>query len=455
MSSSTPHYAAAPAAEPASRGVEAIPRPSLRMVDAIALVVGTVIGVGIFRTPSLVAANAGNEAFALLAWVAGGFVSLVGALCYAELASAYPNAGGDYHFLTRAYGRRLAFLFAWARIAVIQTGSIALLSFVIGDYAAQLLPLGPLSPAIYAAAAVTLLTVVNVLGVRQGTRAQNLLTTFEVLGVLLVVVAGLSVPAAAVSGTAASVPAASSLGLVMVFVLLTYGGWNEGAYISAEVHDARRNMVRVLVWSILIVTALYVLVNWAYLRGLGLAGMAGSSTVAADLMNRALGTPGARLVSLLVVVAALTSVNATVFTGARTTYALGRDFPRLGFLGRWHPGARTPVNALLVQGAVCLLLVLLGTLTRKGFETMVEYTAPVFWLFFLLTGISLFVLRRRDPGTERPFRVPLYPLTPLVFCASSTYLLYSSLAYTGVGALVGVGVLAVGVILLFMTDGGH
>jgi amino acid transporter len=172
-------------------------------------------------------------------------------------------------------------------------------------------------------------------------------------------------------------------------------------------------------------------------------------------MKRALGTPGAQLVSLLVVVAALTSVNATVFTGARTTYALGRDFPRLRFLGRWHAGARTPVNALLVQGAVCLLLVLLGTLTRKGFETMVEYTAPVFWLFFLLTGISLFVLRRRDPGAERPFRVPLYPLTPLVFCATSTYLLYASLAYTGVGALVGVGVLAVGVILLFMTDGGH
>jgi basic amino acid/polyamine antiporter, APA family len=198
-----------------------------------------------------------------------------------------------------------------------------------------------------------------------------------------------------------------------------------------------------------------VLINWAYLRGLGLAGMAGSSTVAADLMDRALGTPGARLVSLLVVIAALTSVNATVFTGARTTYALGRDFPRLGFLGRWHEGARTPVNALLAQGAVCLLLVLLGTLTRRGFETMVEYTAPVFWFFFLLTGISLFVLRRQDPGAPRPFRVPLYPLTPLVFCASSAYLLYSSLAYTGVGALVGVGVLAVGVILLLMTDGGQ
>ncbi|HEU5322085.1 MAG TPA: APC family permease [Methylomirabilota bacterium] len=437
---------------------EAVPRPSLRLVDAVALIVGTVVGVGIFRVPSLVAANAGGEAAALLAWLAGGAVSLVGALCYAELTSAYPHAGGDYHYLGRAFGRRLAFLFGWARISVIQTGSIAFLAFVVGDYASQLLPLGPAGPAVYAALTVVAMTAVHVVGVRQGKLTQNVLTTVEVLGVGFVVLAGFAVPAAAPAAPAAAGPGAGSIGLMMVFVLLTYGGWNEAAYLSAEVHEPRRNMVRALVASILVVTALYVLVNWAYLRGLGLAGVAGSRAVAADLLARWLGTAGAGLVSLVVVVSAVTSVNAAVFTGARTAWALGRDVPWLRFLGRWSDRGRTPVNALLVQGAVCLALVLLGAATRKGFETMVEYTAPVFWLFFLLTGVALFVLRAREPGVPRPFRVPLFPLVPLVFCATCAYLLYASLAYTGVGALVGVAVLGVGALLLTFTelpDGGH
>ena len=145
---------------------------------------------------------------------------------------------------------------------------------------------------------------------------------------------------------------------------------------------------------------------------------------------------------------AFTSVNAAVFTGARTAYAFGRDFRAFSLLGRWHGGADGPVNALLVQGAVALALVILGALTRRGFETMVEYTAPVFWLFFLLVGISVFVLRRREPDAPRPFRVPFYPVTPLVFCATCAYLLYSSLAYTGLGALVGLGVLATGAVVL-------
>jgi APA family basic amino acid/polyamine antiporter len=435
-----------------SLAVHAEPRPTLGVVDAMALIVGTVVGAGIFRTPPLVAANAASESAALLAWVAGGAISLIGALCYAELATAYPNAGGDYHYLTRAFGRRLAFLFAWARITVIQTGSIALLAFVIGDYASQLVSLGPYSPAIYAALTVTAVTGLNVAGVRTGKTAQNVLTAAEVLGLLLVVMAGVTL-----AGLGASAPAASAeprttsaVGLMMVFVLLTYGGWNEAAYVSAEVRGHRRNVARALISSIFLVTALYVLVNWAYLRGLGLAGTAASTAVAADLVERSAGLGGARLVSLLILVAALTSVNATVFTGARTAYALGRDYRPFALLGRWHAAAGTPVHALLVQGALALALVLLGAVMRRGFETMVEYTAPVFWLFFFLSGVSLFVLRRRQPAVARPFRVPLYPLTPLVFCATCAYLLYSSLAYTGVGALVGVGVLAAGTVVLLL-----
>jgi basic amino acid/polyamine antiporter, APA family len=422
------------------------PRPTLGVHDAVALIVGTVVGAGIFRTPSLVAANAGSESLALLAWVAGGAISLMGALCYAELATTYPNAGGDYHYLWRAFGPRLSFLFGWARISVIQTGSVALLAFACGDYATQIVRLGPYSSAIYAAMVIGLLTAVNMVGVPQGRLAQNVLTTVEVVGLLLIIVAGffLAAPAAEGAPPPAGGTTPSTLGLVMVFVLLTYGGWNEAAYVSAELREPRRNMVRALVWSLLIVTGLYVLVNAAYIGGLGLSAMAGSQAVAADLMQRAVGERGAQLVSLLIVVSALTSGNATVFTGARSAYAVGRDVHALRFLGRWHQRTETPANALLVQGAAALLLVGLGAATRNGFETMVEFTAPVFWLFFLLAGVSLLILRHSERERTRPFRVPLYPLTPLVFCASSAYLLYASLVHTGVGALVGVAVLSVG-----------
>jgi amino acid transporter len=423
----------------------------LGLGDTVALVVGTVIGAGIFRTPPLVAAHASSETMVLAAWALGGLVSLVGALCYAELASAYPNAGGEYHYLTRAFGRRIGFLFAWARMSVVQTGSIALLAFVLGDYASQLYRLGPYSSSVYAALAVVLLTGLNALGVRQGKLAQNVLTSAEIGGVVALIgcslwLAGSPAPAPMAVASAHSVTPA--FGLVMVFVLLTYGGWNEAAYLSAEIRDPRRNMARAFVLSIGLVTVLYLALNWALVAALGLSGVARSEAVAAEVMQRALGDGGARLVSALVVIAAATSANAAIFTGARTIYALGRDFPGFSRLGRWNGSADTPVNALFAQATFALALVGLGALTRHGFETMVEYTAPVFWLFFLLTGASVLVLRARDPRTPRPFRVPLYPLTPLAFCATSAYLLYSSLAYTGVGAVVGVAVLGLGVVAL-------
>jgi amino acid transporter len=433
----------------------ATPRQLLGTMDAVALIVGTVVGAGIFRTPPLVAANAGSESLVLVAWLVGGVVSLVGALCYAELATTYPNTGGDYHFLARAYGPRLAFLFAWSRITVIQTGSIALLAYVLGAYASQLYPLGPYSSAVYAAGTVLVLTTVNAVGLRQSRLTQNTLTLAEVAGLLLVVGAGVAAAAAPASATAgaATPPGPPAFGLVMVFVLLTYGGWNEAAYVSAEMRDPSRTIVRSLVLGIAVVTTLYVLVNWACLTALGLAGTAASKAVAAELVGRGLGAGAAQLVSVLVVISALTSANATILTGARSGYAFGRDFPRFALLGRWDARANSPVRALWVQGALALGLVGLGALTRTGFETMVEYTAPVFWLFFLLTGFALFVLRRAEPNVPRPFRVPLYPITPLVFCATSAYLLYASLNYTGIGALVGVAVLLAGALALLAGAG--
>ncbi|MGH7308983.1 MAG: APC family permease [Candidatus Rokuibacteriota bacterium] len=430
-----------------------MPRPSLSVRDTVALIVGTVIGVGIFSTPSPVAFFGGSEVVVVLAWLAGGLISLLGAVCYAELTSSYPHPGGDYHFLHRAYGPRLAFLFGWARISVIQPGSIALLAFVLGDYVVTLLPLGEFGSAIWAALAIALLTGINVLGIRHSKTTQNIFTVLEVLGVLLVAAAGLMVDPVRSAGASTAAVTPSGLGLMMVFVLFTYGGWNEAAYVSAEVRDPSRNMVRALVLSIVLVTVLYVGLNLVYLRGLGLQGTAASQAVAADLMARAMGPAGAGVMALLVAIAAFTSANASVLTGARSAFALGRDAPAFRFLGHWNAGTGTPANAVLAQGAVALALVLLGALTRHGFKTMVEYTAPVFWFFFLLTVASLIVLRRSDPKRPRPFRVPGYPVTPLVFCGVAAYLLYSSVRYAGVGAVVGLAVLATGVLVMCLTAG--
>ena len=452
----------AEAAHPSSaqRDNAGTPLRVLGVREAVAIIVGIVIGAGIFKAPSLVAQFTGSPGWMFAAWAFGGLVSLIGALCYAELATAYPHAGGDYHFLLRAYGRRVAFLFAWARFSVITTGSIALLAFVFGDYMSALLRLGPYSEALYAAAAILVLLWVNLRGMRFGAATQSWLTVAEVLGLLLVVVAGLylltltsgvpDTPAAANAASPGGAPGWSAFGLAMVFVLLTYGGWNEAAYLGAELRDVSRNMVRALLISVGLITALYLLVNWAYLYGLGLEGMARSNAVAADLLAVAFGRAGESLVAIMVAVASLTSINATMIVGSRTNFAVGRDWPALAGLGRWDTGRNSPVNALLVQSAFALVLVGLGSATRTGFQTMVDYTAPVFWTFFLLSTIALIVLRRREPEVPRPFRVPLYPLLPLLFAAVCAYMLWSSLAYVRIGALVGVGVLAVGVVLLFV-----
>jgi amino acid transporter len=209
-------------------------------------------------------------------------------------------------------------------------------------------------------------------------------------------------------------------------------------------------MARVLIAGICVVTVIYLAVNLAFLRGLGLEGMARSEAVAADLMRSAFGDFGAGFISLLIAIAALSTMNATIITGARSTYALGRDYPVFGFLGSWKERASTPANAIWLQGAISLLLVFFGAYARTGFSVMVEYTAPVFWFFFFLVGVSIFVLRHKEPDVPRPFRVPFYPLTPALFCAVCLYMLWSSVTYTGRGALVGVAVLLIGLPVLYL-----
>ena len=438
------------------QGAEGQPRATLSVFDAVAMIVGLIVGAGIFGTPSIVAGASGSEAMLIAAWIAGGVFAIIGALSYAELSTAFPSAGGEYHFLQRAYGRSLAFLYGWARMTVIVAGSIAVFAYLFGDYMSRVVNLGPYSSAIWAAAVVGTLTIVNYLGIREGKNTQNVFMVLEVAGLVLIVITGLllapapAAPAAAVAGAGQPWYMGAGVATAMLFVLFTYGGWNDAAYISAEVRDRERNMVRALLISIALVTVLYVLVNLAYLKGLGYDAMARSDAVAADLLKRTWGGGGETLISFMIAIAALTSVNGSIIVGARSNYALGRDWPVLGFLGHWHEASGSPRTAMLVQGAIALALVAFGAFQNAGFKGLVEYSLPVFWGFFLLTGIALFVLRRKEPNAPRPFKVPGYPVVPAVFVLMCGYLLYSSITYHRTHAMWGLGVLAVGAIVMLV-----
>ena len=410
---------------------QAQPQHLLSPLGAVALIVGIVIGAGIFKTPSMVAGIAGDVGWVIAIWLVGALVSLMGALCYAELCTAYPHAGGDYHFLHRAFGRHVSFLYAWARATVINTGSIALLAFVFGDYFSQVWSWGAHGSAYGAFAIVLALTAVNIVGVNASARVQMVLTAFEVLGLVAVVVAGLVVEPASPAAPAAfsSTPPVAMMGLALVFVLLTFGGWNEAAYVSAELKGGPRTMVRVIVVSMFALTLIYLLVNLALLHGLGLKGLADGKTAAADLLGLAFGPWAQKALGLFVAIAALTSINATMVVGARTSFALGRDWQSLRALGQWKSHTGSPTRAYLFQAVISMALIALGTQEADGFSAMVEFTAPVFWGFLCLVGLSLFWLRWRDPQTPRPFQVPWYPLTPAVFCLACAYLTYSSIGY--------------------------
>jgi basic amino acid/polyamine antiporter, APA family len=418
--------------------------------DAVVIVVGLVIGIGIFRTPSIVAQNVGSDLEFIGVWLAGGAITLSGALCYAELAAAHPSTGGEYSFLSRAYGRPLGILFGWARSSVIQTGAIAAVAFVLGDYLAQFVPLGPYGSALYAAIAIILCTGLNVIGTAPSKTAQAVMTLIEIVTIAAIIAVGLVTagePAASSSPAAFSNPGA--IGMAMVFVLLTYGGWNEASYLTGELENPSRNIGKVLIIGIAILTVLYVAANAALLAVLGLDGLRSSDAVAADMMQAVFGPSGALIISLAIIVAALSTLNATILTGARLYYSVARDLTLLPKVGDWDERGSTPTNGLLLQAAVALMLVAIGAASLEGFQAMVDYTAPVFWSFIFLVGGAVFVLRRREPGRVLPYRVPLYPVTPIVFCLAALYMVHASIAYTGVASLIGLAVLLAGLPLLF------
>ncbi|GBF57872.1 serine/threonine exchanger SteT [Candidatus Phycosocius bacilliformis] len=425
---------------------QAAPTRHLSVAYVIMIAVGMVVGAGIFKSPALVADNAGTAWAIYGVWLVGGLISLIGALCYSELATAYPSAGGDYHFLTKAYGREFGFAFAWARFSVINTGSIALLGFVIGDYLNLVWDLGPHGPALYALISVVVMTLFNLRGTSGGATADYAITSLEVLGLLALTAASawliMSGTPPLTSGAGAA-PSPAGVGYALVFVLLAFGGWSEMATLSAEVKNPRRGMLQALVGAVVIITLLYLLANWALIRGLGVEGLAQSKAPAADLMARAFGPHAGVVLAIAVAAAAITSINGTIIVGARTTFAAARERAGLDWIGQWDGRRDSPAHAILAQGAVSVVLVGLGAV-YQGFETLVDYTAPVYWAFLTASGLAVIVLRQRFKDHARPFEVPLYPLLPLVFSASSALMLWSSLNYVKQGALFGLAVVVIG-----------
>jgi APA family basic amino acid/polyamine antiporter len=435
-----------------------IPKPLLSVPDGVFLVAGMVIGVGIFKLPGLVAGAAASGTHFFLAWILGGIACLCGALVYAELASRYPETGGEYTFLRRGFGEGVAFVFAWSRMTVIQTGAIAGVAFVFGEYASQIVSFGAHSNAIWAALCVALLTGLNFAGTLQSKTLQKVMEALLMLSLAAIAIGGITTGGAPAPAPTPAQGGGGMFGLMMIFVLYTYGGWNEGAYLAGEVRDARRNMVKVLAGGLVLVMALYLLVCWGYYSVLGLKGMASSRAIGVDTIRAVAGDNAALLIALVVCVSALTTINAAIFTGARTNWALGRDYPVFSFLGNWRESGSTPANALIAQLVIMLILIWVGSATRDGFEAMVAYGLPVFWVFLLLTGITQFIFRAK--GGETPaFRTPLFPVVPIAFLAMCAFMVWSSFDYVanspygpkfGMLVLAGLVVMAAGIPLYFL-----
>ena len=401
------------------------PKRQLSIFDSICIIVGIIIGAGIYETAPTVAACMKTPTLALAIWGFGGLIALAGALCYSELATAYPYQGGDYVYLTRAYGKSVGFLFGWSQLAVVRPGDITLMAFIFGRYAQQLYQLKH-GTILYAALSIITLTFINILGVRQGKWTQNILTVVKTVALAAIIAVGLfaKAPSATLAETVTP-PTLDNFKLALILVMFTFGGWNEMAYVAAEVKNPKRNIFRALATGTVAVTVLYVLVNFSFLHALGFPAASGSQAVAVDTIATALPHLAGRAFAVIICISALGAINGLIFTGARISYALGSEHHLFAWLGVWNNKRGVPIYSLVIQALVALVIVFCA----GSFVDTIIYSAPVVWIFFLLTGISTCLLRRKEPDTERPFKLPFFPLPVLIFCLTSTFMLYSCVTF--------------------------
>ena len=444
------------------------PRRVLSLFDAVCIIVGTIIGSGIFATAPFIASNTNSFGLLIVIWIGGGLIAMVGAFCFAELMTTNQDAvGGDYVYLKKAYGRQVAFMFAWAAFWIIRPGNIGAMAMIFAQYFEAVAPLGSWDLIVYALGAVILLSISNLVGLRFGKGVQNLLTSAKVIGILAIVILAVLKPAPDLDLPNGHTTI-SSLWVAMVLVMFTYGGWNDISFVTGEIRDPKKNLFRCLVLGTLTVTAIYVAVNIAYVVGLGYQNMAGSSAVATDLARQALGEDSAlgqrssQLIAFLVCISCLGAINGMILTSPRVYYAVGRDVRPLRFLSQWSHQRDVPWQAIVLQTVVTIGLILICLRFKNAFEVIVVVTAPYFWAFLGITVFALIVLRNRtgfQQSTDDPkagiFRVPWYPLPPIFFAAICFGLLYNTINYLfkqeyGIPFAVVSGVMAVGVLLSFL-----
>lgn len=424
--------------------------------DATMVVVGGIIGAGIFINPYIVAQRLPSEGWVLAAWAAGGAIALAGALAYAELGSLFPKAGGQYVYLRDAYHPLVGFLYGWALLLLIECGAIAAVAITFAEYALRLVGREDASALPLAIAAIVVVSAINYLGVKPGSRVLNVFVVLKVAALAVLIGAGFliapAVPQAGAAGGAAGAGDALAggsaalpilFGAALVPILFSYGGWQNANYVAEEIADPRRNLPRSLVAGTLLVVAIYVLVNVVYLRALGLEGLAATRTPASDAAGRLLGPAGDRFVAAAIAVSTFGFLDLAVLAPTRVYYAMAADGLFFRGVSRLHPRFRTPSLAIVLQAAWAIALALTGT-----YAALVDTVVFADWIFFGLTVGSVLVFRRREPLGSRiagGFRMPFYPALPILFALVSAGVVASVVASNPVRSAMGAALLLAGV----------
>ena len=405
----------------------------LTLFDAAMVVVGGIIGAGIFLNPAFVAQRVGTPGLVMTAWTVGGVIALIGALCYGELGARRPRAGGGYVYLHEAFGPLPAFLYGWMLLLVGNSGSIAAVAVTFARYAGPLLGLGEEAVKPMAVAAIVLLTVINYFGIRPGSITQNLFTVLKLSALLLLIVCGLALSGSLPPAQAVALPPADPIGalaIALIPVLFTYGGWHHVNAVAAEVSQPQRTVPRALLLGMGLAIACYLLANLAYLAALGPAGLAASSAPAADAMRAVLGDTGATLIAVGITCSTFGFVNLAILASPRVYQAMAEKGVFFRRAAQLHPRYHTPALALLVQGAWAIVLTLSGS-----YAQLLDYVVFGEMLGFAAVVATLFVYRRREPNA--PFLVPGHPVLPALFILACLYVVGGSVLFSVSNAVIG------------------
>jgi len=423
---------------------------ALGLSDAIMLVVGTIIGSGVFLVSSDIARAVHGAGPLLAVWIVGGFFTMLGAMSLAELGAAIPHAGGLYTYIGRAWGPMAGFLCGWMLFTVATSGSIATLAAALPIYASGFVALSPLAGKALGIAAIAFFTAVNLFGVRHGSIAQNVLTALKVGGLLAMVGAIFLLPSPPrPSPAATAIPGPvgiAAIGTALVAVLWAYEGWHDVTFIAGEMRAPQRDFPRGLIGGTAIVIALYLAANLAYLHVLTPTEIGSSERVALEAIRRVAGETGGRLLTAAILCSILGAMNALVLAGPRAYFQMARDGLLFRRFGHVHPRWRTPADAIVLQGIwSSLLVVFIG-----GFSQLFTYVIFGGWIFYALAVLGVPVLRRKEPALPRPFRVPGYPFLPFLFAAGAAYLVVNTLVTTPRESLIGLAFIALGIPLYFL-----